>query len=662
MDRLPSVIASWCLFAVLFFTAQTAFSEAEPSVGLLDFASQPRLSAPTLSPTGRYLAARVNVRERQLLMIREVDDLKKQPFLISGSNWTLGRYRWVSPTDLLLSISIPDVYMGVPQVVTRLVHVDVEKQKQRLLFRKEKSPGFFQVQDSVLAVLRKRDGHFLIQAGKESLAKPHVFVADIKDRRLGTEIAQRSMPNIYDWVADAAGNVRVGLGFTSDQEQAILQLKDGSGEWHDYSHLFDRGAEILALPTNKPNLYYISMQPAGAAADAEPGSAEEGTNGMRQVYILNVITGEEQWRYGRNDSEIAGIRLDSRGETIVSVSYTNEELASELFDVEWRAVQSVLAELTPGSFNYLASVAEDRSRAIFGVEGPTLPLEYYIYHVAEKRLSRLGTSYPNLQSERLAEMHSVSYEARDGLIIPAYLTLPVGLSRESAKGLPFVILPHGGPHARNYKGFDWLVQMLANEGYGVLQMNFRGSTGYGMAFEEAGRKQWGQSMQDDITDGTHWAVAQGLADPKRICIMGGSYGGYAALMGAAKEPSLYKCALSFNGVTDLPALLRSKRRYIGGEFTTRFIGDLWKDRDMLAENSPVNLAAQISVPVLLVHGEDDRIVSVKQSRAMHKAMQKRGGSKVTYVELPGGDHSLTNYANRITFAEESTRFLANHLR
>ena len=206
-------------------------------------------------------------------MIREVDDLKKQPFLISGSNWTLGRYRWVSPTDLLLSISIPDVYMGVPQVVTRLVHVDVEKQKQRLLFRKEKSPGFFQVQDSVLAVLRKRDGHFLIQAGKESLAKPHVFVADIKDRRLGTEIAQRSMPNIYDWVADAAGNVRVGLGFTSDQEQAILQLKDGSGEWHDYSHLFDRGAEILALPTNKPNLYYISMQPAGAAADAEPGSA-----------------------------------------------------------------------------------------------------------------------------------------------------------------------------------------------------------------------------------------------------------------------------------------------------------------------------------------------------------------------------------------------------
>ena len=183
-----------------------------------------------------------------------------------------------------------------------------------------------------------------------------------------------------------------------------------------------------------------------------------------------------------------------------------------------------------------------------------------------------------------------------------------------------------------------------------------------MAFEEAGRKQWGQSMQDDITDGTHWAVAQGLADPKRICIVGGSYGGYAALMGAAKEPTLYRCALSFNGVTDLPALLRSERRYIGGKFTTRFIGDLWKDRGMLAANSPVNLAAQISVPVLLVHGEDDRIVSVKQSRAMHKAMQKRGGSKVTYVELPGGDHSLTNYANRITFAEESTRFLANHLR
>ena len=204
--------------------------------------------------------------------------------------------------------------------------------------------------------------------------------------------------------------------------------------------------------------------------------------------------------------------------------------------------------------------------------------------------------------------------------------------------------------------------MLSAQGYAVLQINFRGSTGYGKAFEAAGRKQWGQAMQDDITDGTKWIIERGIADPNRIAIFGGSYGGYAALMGAAKEPDLYQCAVSLNGVTDLESLLRATRRYIGGKFSTRFIGNLWDDRNMLRANSPINLVDSINTPILLIHGEKDRVVDVKQSREMHKALLKTSNKSVQYLELLEGDHNLSGYENRLTFARTLSAFFEEHLK
>jgi len=255
----------------------------------------------------------------------------------------------------------------------------------------------------------------------------------------------------------------------------------------------------------------------------------------------------------------------------------------------------------------------------------------------------------------------VSYTARDGLKIPAYLTLPAGLTPEDTHNIPFVVLPHGGPNARDFKRFDWLTQLIVNQGYGVLQMNFRGSTGYGVAFRKAGDKQWGQAMQDDITDGTHWLVEQGMANAGKICIVGGSYGGYAALMGVVKEPDLYRCAVSFNGVADLSRLVSLANRYLGGRFSTRHIGRLWKDRKMLANNSPINLVANLKAPILLVHGEKDRVVDIRQSKKMAKVLNRQKPGLSEFVELPGGDHYLSGYENRITFAKTMTEFLQTHL-
>ena len=652
-----SIVSVFSLLLCLVFPFSTS-AQVKQKPGILDFASLPRLTGPSLSPTGKYLGALVNAKDKQLLLIRDLDDLSKKPYLISGQDWKIQQHLWVSPNDLLLSIAMPETLGGTPLVVSRLIHVDVKKQKQRLLFKREKSAGFFQMQDRVLARLRDKPGHFLISAGKNSAARPQVFQADIEDRRLGSKVVQRYISGVLDWRADSAGNVRVGTGVTRDQKKGVLKLKDALGSWHDYSHLLDRGAEVLAVPSHKPNLYFISMQ----GLDETQGGEDDGFGAMRQVYSVNALTGEEQWRYGRADSEVAYVRLDLRGEEVFELGYTNEEIASEVFDPEWRAVRNAMQEEFPGSRSFIAAIAEDRSRVVVGVGSEVMPNRYYLYKTKNKQWARISVSYPNLGEDNLSPVIDVSYEARDGLNIPGYLTLPNGVSLEDAKQLPFVIHPHGGPHARDFKRFDWLVQMLTNQGYGVLQMNFRGSTGYGLGFEEAGRKQWGQAMQDDITDGTQWLIDQGIADPKRICIMGGSYGGYAALMGAAKEADLYKCAVSLNGVSDLPALLKLVQRFIGGRYATRFVGDLWQDRKMLKENSPRRLANQISIPVLLVHGEDDRVVSVQQSRSMHKAMVKNSKAAVSYLELSEGDHFLSKYHNRIAFAEAATTFLGEHLR
>ncbi|MEM9751398.1 MAG: prolyl oligopeptidase family serine peptidase, partial [Pseudomonadota bacterium] len=199
-------------------------------------------------------------------------------------------------------------------------------------------------------------------------------------------------------------------------------------------------------------------------------------------------------------------------------------------------------------------------------------------------------------------------------------------------------------------------QFLANRGYVVLQMNFRGSAGYGAAFQAAGYREWGEAMQDDIEDGARWLVSIGVADPARLAIMGGSYGGYAALMGLVKTPNLFQCGISINGVTDLPDLLRHDAKYVGGRYATRHIGNLYKDRKKLAANSPARNAKTVRKPVLLLHGDQDRVVPIAQSNKMARAL--RGADKdVRYVKLEDGDHSISLYENRMIFLDEVEKFL-----
>jgi dipeptidyl aminopeptidase/acylaminoacyl peptidase len=359
--------------------------------------------------------------------------------------------------------------------------------------------------------------------------------------------------------------------------------------------------------------------------------------------------------------DIDNVFLDPLERRVVGIRYTLAESKVHWFDPEVAALVEDVRQRIAARHLYVPSWSTDYRRVIFYGESPDLPGRYYLYDRATKDLKYFAYAYPKLENVPMAPMRATSYKARDGLEIPAYLSLPAGVTTaRPQKPLPAIVMPHGGPGARDFSSFDPLVQLFTNRGYAVLQMNYRGSSGYGSEFQAAGHREWGQAMQDDVTDGTRWLATEGIADPQRTCIVGWAYGGYAALMGAVKEPALYSCVVSIAGLSDLPAFINSWRNFINYRIYTRNIGDGWKDRGSLEENSPVNGAQRIRAPVLLAHGTDDRVVPIQQTTDMAKAL-KRAGKKYEYVELEDADHSVQRGPERLKLFTAVDEFVTRSL-
>ena len=310
----------------------------------------------------------------------------------------------------------------------------------------------------------------------------------------------------------------------------------------------------------------------------------------------------------------------------------------------------------------VSGLSESKRRMIAKVASPSQAPVYYLVDFDKHSADIIGEAYPGLVGVSLGEMKFLHYKARDGADIPAYLTLPPG---SSGKGLPLVVLPHGGPESRDYLEFNWWVQFLATRGYAVLQPQFRGSTGFGEAHRLAGYRQWGYRMQDDVTDGVRSMIEQGIANAKQVCIVGASYGGYAALAGAAFTPDLYACAISVAGVSDLPAMLGHIKvstangsesnqlaywhEHIGSEFDQKVI-----------DRSPARFAASIKAPILLMQGVDDSVVPIRQSEIMDRALTELQLPH-RFVKLAGEDHWLSRGETRTQVLRECESFLAQYL-
>jgi dipeptidyl aminopeptidase/acylaminoacyl peptidase len=468
---------------------------------------------------------------------------------------------------------------------------------------------------------------------------------------LGSELARKVKSGTHDtidWFVDGDGEPVLREDFDRrDGAYRLYAYRDGDPKLiREVEGLSRPTSYAIGLAADGEHLVYFMGEP-------EAGPGEVGT------YLVALADGRivrEIFKSGRSRT------LRTRNRTILGAELAGMTRRFEFLDPGLDAKIGGLRRAFDGQSVSLESWTDDFSEIIVYVEGEGFAGDYFIFDTNAMQAEFIAASRPDIPAEAIAPIEVFTYQARDGLKIEAVLT---GAPAAGEPARPLILLPHGGPVARDSIGFDWMAQFFASRGYAVLQPNFRGSSGYGLEFLKAGRGEWGAKMQDDLTDGVKALAATGRIDPSRVCIVGASYGGYAALMGGATTPDLYRCVVAIAPVTDTERMLREELRTQGRDSPALAY---WKEQlgvdeindDLLDSRSPVNLAAGFDDPVLLLHGDDDTIVPIKHSRQMEKAL-KRAGKSVRFVKLKDEDHWLSLPETRIQMLREMDNFLAEHL-
>jgi len=378
------------------------------------------------------------------------------------------------------------------------------------------------------------------------------------------------------------------------------------------------------------------------------------------LVLMDPATCEEkELLYEDERYDISNITYSRRRGKLLGVFCSgHKDPVRHYFDADEAALRKRLEAHFPGRRFGMADVDKAEENYLYYVGGDRTRGSYYFYNLHEDKPRKIADPAPWLREEDLVEMRPVTYRTRDGLTIEAYLSLPAGVQGPC----PIVVNPHGGPWARDHWGYNSEVQFLCNRGYAVFQMNFRGSTGYGRRFLEAGYKEWGRKMQDDVTDGVQHLIDTGVADPDRIAIYGGSYGGYAALAGLCFTPELYRCGIDYCGVSNLFTFMKTIPPYWRPmlEMMYEQVGDPEKDHDLLAEASPALHADRIRVPLLIAQGANDPRVNKAESDQMVAALRERG-IPVEYMVKDNEGHGFHNEENRFDFYRTMEKFLAKHL-
>jgi len=453
-------------------------------------------------------------------------------------------------------------------------------------------------------------------------------------------------PGVERWFADHDGRVRAGSGRSEDGiTRVVIARARTSGSF----------AEVTEVGVSQQTEFEF----AGFARDENTIYVTAvGESGRKELYAYDLAARRRANTLHADPRYDVGTPLVSPLDgALWAVEVDREKPELHFFDAAAQREQASIDAAFPSTTNRIVSIDRAGEVAIVRTSGDVNPPDYYRYERERKRMDFLFTANPGVDRNLLSATRPVRYTARDGLAISAYLTVPHG---SSGKNLPVIVLVHDGPSERASWGWDPVVQFLASRGFAVFQPNYRGSTGYGREHERMGYGQWGLAMQDDLSDGVRWLVAEGIANPTRVGIYGVGYGGYAALLAAAKTPELFRAAASFGAVTDLVDLLETPEHYHTSDLNHPTEGKLPGDRAALAALSPARLARQIRVPLLVGHGLDDPIVHESQARAMVDAVEDAGGRIESHLyrrEL----HELVEEQNRVEFHEKLAAFFARHL-
>lgn len=607
-----------------------------PIIPLEDFFRNSEHTGYQLSPDGKYISYMASYRNRLNIFVRITDALDSEALRVTNESIrNVAGYMWADSDRLIFMKDTggdenfqlwgvrPDgsdlrPYTNFPNVRTSLID-DLEEQ-----------PGF------VMIGLNKRN--------------PEIFDPYRLNLNTGVLTLLAENPGNYQgWMTDHQGHLRVAYAIVDGVNTQILYRENEKEEFRS------------VMTTNFRNVVsFLEFTPD----DREVYAATNIGRDKAVLVRMNPSTCEEiETLYENEKYDISSISYSRKRKKLLGVYCTgHKEPIRYYFDEEERQLWQRFKELFPNyrfgvadtdkaEKNYLIYVGNDRTRGA-----------YYIYNKERDKAKHIADIAPWLHEEDMNEMFPISYRTRDNLSIEAYLTLPNHLTIENAKNLPVVVHPHGGPWARDCWGYSSEVQFLANRGYAVFQMNFRGSTGYGRTFLEASYKQWGLKMQDDISDGVQWLIDKGIADSKRIAIYGGSYGGYAVLAGLAFTPHFYACGIDYVGVSNLFTFMKTIPPYWRPmlEMMYEQVGDPIKDRKQLEATSPALHADKIVAPLFIAQGANDPRVNKAESDQMVEALRQRG-VKVEYMVKDNEGHGFSNEENRIDFYRAVENFLQQYL-
>ena len=636
MTRIGIVTALACALSAPGAAAQAPAAKPEV-IAAADFAIQPFISNPKLSPDGEWILAKIRKDGKPTLglLATRRDEVR---LLATPKGTDIVSYRWAGNGRVLISFGKNTELMGEDVFVTRLIAYDLATRQGRFVGKEEEGPEG----DDILYV-DPQGAWMLLSIQKSIFDYPSVYRVDLETLRMKEVVEQR--PDVWEWYADSRGVVRAGIGFSSNKWSLVYRRGEDSRFKSAGSARYDDDKASLGLfrfTLDGDQGYILSDEKTGRKA-------------LYRFDFATLQTGDLVYESPTND--ISDAYLSEDGSEVRAAYYTDDRDRVAWFDPKMKALQDQLDKSVPGRQAWIVSRSRDDSLMLVLVTGAGDPGSYYYFAPAEGVMRRLTPINEKLKGKKLAPSRPISYKARDGLLIHGYLTLPVG---REARNLPLIVMPHGGPFGVRDKGdYDPFVQFLANRGYAVLQPNYRGSESYGREFERKGDGQWGRAMQDDLDDGMDWLVKVGQVDPKRVCIFGASYGGYAAMWGATRNPERYRCAASLAGVSDVARQLKFQRNFFRNSKSSK----RWQSRvegDARAGDiSPINHVDRLEVPLLLAHGKDDQTVPVKQSEIYAAALRK-AGKLFEYKVYEDEGHSFDGSANVEDFLTRLEAFLKRH--
>ncbi len=605
---------------------------AAPFIEMEKFFKNGEKSSFRISPDGKYYSYRSDFKGKMNIFVQKVGDTAAVR-VTSDTMRSIGMYFW--KTDRI--VYLQDVG-GDENYQIFSVNTEGTDLKALTPF-----PG---VRSGILDAMRfvpGREKEMLVTINKRDPQYFDPYLLNIETGELN--LVYENKENFDGWYTDNNGIIRMasktdGVNVTylyrNNEQEAFAELLTTS---------FKESFSPQNFDADNKNLYVLS---------------NIGRDKVALVEYDPINKKEVKELFSNPEFDLSYIFYDEKRKVLAAVIWSAEKSEIHFFDQEWKKIYEGLQEQFKDYEISLAGSDDARTTGILSVHSDRLPGKYYVYDFATLKTTEVANPYPWIDENHMASMKPVKYTTRDGLTIHGYLTLPKGVE---AKNLPVVVNPHGGPWARDEWYYNPEIQFLANRGYAVFQMNFRGSTGYGRKFWEASFKEWGKKMQDDITDGVEYLVKEGIADPKRVAIYGGSYGGYATLAGITLTPDLYCCAVDYVGVSNLFTFMNTIPPY-WKPYLDQFhemVGDPVKDSVMLREASPVFHADKIKVPLFIAQGANDPRVNKAESDQMVEALKARG-IEVEYMVKDDEGHGFHNQDNQYDFYGAMEKFFDKHLK